>query len=193
MKHLDANFWNQQYIDSNTGWDMGKISPPLKKIIDELKDKDIAILIPGCGNAYEAQYLLDNGFTNITLIDIAPALVAELQKKWNGIDAINVIEGDFFQLEGTFDFILEQTFFCAIDPTLRVDYANKVNQLLSKNGQLKGVLFSVEFEKQGPPFGGTIEEYEKLFSPYFKTEFSPCFDSHPKRLGNESWVTLQKN
>jgi hypothetical protein len=41
-----------------TGWDLGLVSPQLK-IIDTLKDKDIAILIPGCGNTYEAAYLLE--------------------------------------------------------------------------------------------------------------------------------------
>jgi SAM-dependent methyltransferase len=192
MNKLDANFWNQQYIDSNIGWDMGMVSPPLKIIIDSLEDKSAAILIPGCGSAYEAQYLLDQGFTNITLIDIAPALVAKLQKRWEGIPEIKVIEGDFFKLQGQFDIILEQTFFCALDPTLRPAYAAQVAHILAPKGQLKGILFSVEFEKQGPPFGGTIESYEQLFAPYFSYHFAPCLDSHPRRMGNESWVTLQK-
>jgi hypothetical protein len=48
------------------------VSPPIKAYIDTLKNKDIAILIPGCGNTYEAAYLLlEQGFTNVTVIDIA--------------------------------------------------------------------------------------------------------------------------
>jgi hypothetical protein len=43
-------------------------------------NKDIAILIPGCGNTYEAAYLLEQGFTNVTVIDIAPTLVKILSK-----------------------------------------------------------------------------------------------------------------
>jgi hypothetical protein len=38
-----------------TGWDLGWYLP-IKNYIDTLKDKDIAILIPGCGNTYEAAY-----------------------------------------------------------------------------------------------------------------------------------------
>jgi hypothetical protein len=52
----------------------------LKKYIDTLKDKDIAILIPGCGNTYEAAYLLEQGFTNVTVIDIAPTLVKNIEQ-----------------------------------------------------------------------------------------------------------------
>jgi hypothetical protein len=52
---------------------------PIKNYIDTLKDKDIAILIPGCGNTYEAAYLLEQGFTNVT-IDIAPTLVKNIEQ-----------------------------------------------------------------------------------------------------------------
>jgi hypothetical protein len=42
-------------------------------------DKTNRILIPSCGNSYEAEYLLEQGFTN-TVIDIAPTSVAVLKK-----------------------------------------------------------------------------------------------------------------
>ena len=48
-------------------------------------DKTASILIPGCGNAYEAEYLLANGFKNITIIDIAPSLVAQLLQNLKNI------------------------------------------------------------------------------------------------------------
>jgi hypothetical protein len=49
-------------IRSNeTGWDLGQVSPPLKAYIDQLTDKNLRILIPGCGNSYEAEYLLEKG------------------------------------------------------------------------------------------------------------------------------------
>jgi len=72
---LDQDFWNQRYVEQQTGWDLGEASPPLVAIFDQIENKNASILIPGCGNAYEAQYLLEKGFTNITLIDIAPLLV----------------------------------------------------------------------------------------------------------------------
>jgi hypothetical protein len=44
------------------------------KLYRYFKNKDIAILIPGCGNTYEA-LIFRQGFTNVTVIDIAPTLV----------------------------------------------------------------------------------------------------------------------
>jgi hypothetical protein len=51
---------------------------PIKNYIDTLKDKDIAILNP-VGNTYEAAYL-EQGFTNVTVIDIAPTLVKNIEQ-----------------------------------------------------------------------------------------------------------------
>ena len=93
---LDGTFWNNQYNTNTTGWDLGEVSPPIKAYIDQLNNKDLRILIPGCGNSYEAGYLLQQGFTNITLIDIAPILVARLQEKYRNNENIKIIQGDFF-------------------------------------------------------------------------------------------------
>ncbi|WP_315822136.1 hypothetical protein [Paraflavitalea speifideaquila] len=71
---LNADYWDNRYQHQQTGWDIGYVSTPIKDYIDQLIHKDLAILIPGCGNSYEAEYLLQQGFTHITLIDIAPCL-----------------------------------------------------------------------------------------------------------------------
>ena len=80
-KTMSKEYWNNLYVKDETGWDIGFPSPAIKEYVDQLTNKDIAILIPGCGNAYEAEYLLALGFTNVTLIDIAPSLTAALEKK----------------------------------------------------------------------------------------------------------------
>jgi hypothetical protein len=64
-----ASYWDNRYLQNETGWDMHQVSPPLKEYIDGLKNKDLKILIPGCGKAYEADYLLEKQFHNTTLID----------------------------------------------------------------------------------------------------------------------------
>ena len=51
---LDKNFWNDIYVKSKTGWDVGEITTPLKEYFEQLNNKKNKILIPGCGNAYEA-------------------------------------------------------------------------------------------------------------------------------------------
>ena len=114
---LNEDYWSSRYLNNNTVWDMGKVSPPLKEYFEQLTNKPISILVPGCGNAYEAEYLLEKGFKNITLIDISPVLVNKLKKQFSDFlyKEINIICGDFFTLNQAFDLVVEQTFFCAID------------------------------------------------------------------------------
>lgn len=152
---LGETYWNNQYNAQTTAWDLGQVSPPIKEYIDQLESKELRILIPGCGNTYEAEYRLQQGFTNVTIIDIAPTLVKELKNKFTGNKNINIILGDFFNHTGEYDLILEQTFFCASNPLLRKIYVAKMNELLTDNGKLVGVLFGKEFEAKGLPFGGS--------------------------------------
>ncbi|MEP7237058.1 MAG: methyltransferase domain-containing protein [Ferruginibacter sp.] len=190
---LDENYWSNRYDDGTAVWDLGEVSPPLKNYIDQLADKNIRILIPGCGNTYEADYLLKLGFTDVTVIDIAPALVAQLKEKYKENHNIKIILGDFFKHEGEYDLVLEQTFFCAINPSLRKDYVAKMPGLLAPNGKLVGVLFNRRFEEQGPPFGGIQNEYEPMFAKdfTFKT-FEPCYNSFSKRKDTELFMILVK-
>lgn len=189
----DLNFWDQRWKDNQTGWDINQVSPPLKEYIDKLRNKKIAILIPGCGNAYEAEYLLRKGFNNVTVIDIAPTLVNKLKVKFAG-KPIKILLGDFFEHKGKYDLIVEQTFFCAINPALRKQYADKCFSLLNKEGKIAGLLFNKIFDKEGPPYGGTEEEYRHLFSEKFSLlQLNTCKTSIEPRKGNELFIEFQKN
>ena len=109
---LDADYWSNRYQQQQTGWDIGYGSTPLVEYLQSLKDKSISILIPGCGNAYEAEWLLQHGFTNVTVLDISPVLTAALEERFKG-QPIKIITGDFFEHKGQYDLILEQTFSCS--------------------------------------------------------------------------------
>lgn len=192
-KPLDKIYWDSQYQSNTIGWDLGEISPPLKAYINTLKDKTIRILIPGCGNTYEAEFLLEQGFTNVTVIDIAPTLVENLKTKFKDNSNINIVLGDFFEHQGEYDLILEQTFFCALPPTMRQKYVWKMHQLLAEKGKIAGLLFNRTFES-GPPFGGSQEEYTLLFQESFDfLKMEVCQDSAKPRAGSELFVELQKN
>ncbi|MFV5688066.1 methyltransferase [Flavobacterium sp. ZT3R25] len=192
-KPLDAAYWEAQYKTKATGWDLGKTSPPLQTYIDTLENKNIAILIPGCGNSYEAKYLLEHGFTNITVIDIAPTPVADLKEKFKNNSNIQIILGDFFEHQGKYDLIIEQTFFCALPPTLRQKYVWKMHQLLADEGKLAGLLFTRTFEVS-PPFGGSKEEYETLFTAAFEfLKMEVSLNSIAPRANSELFFELKKN
>ncbi|NII25783.1 methyltransferase [Pseudoflavitalea sp. X16] len=191
---LNAGYWDERYQTEQTSWDIGYISTPLKAYFDQLTNKYLAILIPGCGNSYEAEYLLQQGFTNITLIDIAPLLTEKLAVKFSQYVGrqLTIITGDFFALEGQYDLIIEQTFFCALQPSLRKDYMHKMYELLKPGGKLVGVLFNRTFEG-GPPFGGSMEEYKGLFEQKFTLHtLTPCYNSIPPRSGAEVFMIARK-
>jgi SAM-dependent methyltransferase len=190
---LDQNYWDNQYQANATGWDLGQVSPPIKTYIDTIENKDAKILIPGCGNTYEAEYLLQLGFTNITVIDIAPTLVENLKQKFANNKNIIVVLDDFFEHQGKYDFIIEQTFFCALPPTMRQKYVWKMHQLLSDYGKLIGLLFNREFEVS-PPFGGSLNEYEQLFYKAFTfNSLSLAVNSIPSRANTELFFEFQKS
>ncbi|PKR80923.1 SAM-dependent methyltransferase [Brumimicrobium salinarum] len=192
LENLDQEFWNSKYENNLTGWDLGMVSPPIKGYVDQLEDKNLRILIPGAGNAYEAEYLIENGFKDITVIDIAPRLIQNLKKKFEGDSAIQLIHGDFFEHEGEYDLIIEQTFFCAIHPLLRPKYVEKMKTLLSEDGKLCGLLFNRKFEG-GPPFEGNKQEYEELMKDDLHIKIiEKCYNSHPARKDTELWIQLQK-
>lgn len=192
-KPLDQDYWDAQYKAKATGWDLGTVSPPIQEFIDTIKDKNSAILIPGGGNSYEAEYLLQQGFTNITVIDIAPTLIEVLQQKFVNNPNINIILGDFFGHKGQYDWIIEQTFFCALPPTMRPKYVWKMHQLLAPKGKIAGLLFNREFE-EGPPFGGNKVEYSNLFSGAFTIgKMEICANSVAPRANSELFIELEKN
>lgn len=187
------DFWDSHWQSEQTGWDIGYPSPPIAHYMSQYPDKDAAILIAGCGNAYEAEFLLQQGFRNITLVDIAPTAVQRLQEKFSASPEVQVICSDFFQHRGNYDLMIEQTFFCAIPPANRADYARQAASLLRKNAKLVGLLFDVEFEKEGPPYGGSTEAYRLLFEPYFNIRtMEPSYNSIPPRSGAEVFINFSK-
>ena len=187
------DYWEQRYINEQTGWDIGEVSAPLKEYFDQLQNKDLKILIPGGGNAHEASYLHHAGFTNVYVLDIAEQPKVNFLSSHPDFPADHWIGEDFFQHTGSYDLIVEQTFFCAIDPNRRAEYARKCHQLLNNSGKLAGVLFNCSFDG-GPPFGGTETEYRKYFELLFRFKiWSACYNSIKPREMRELFIILEKN
>lgn len=189
---LDSNYWNDRYNSGNTGWDIQVVSRPIKEYLDQLTNKDLSILIPGCGNAHEAKYANSIGFENVHILDFAELAIQNFISTHTNFKKDNIHIEDIFLHVNQYDLIIEQTLFCAIDPTLRSKYAKKMYDLLNDGGKLVGLLFDREFES-GPPFGGNKEEYLNYFSPLFNIKtFEKCYNSIDPRSGSELFVILEK-
>ena len=156
---LDKTYWEKRYEEGEIGWNIGYAATPLKRYIDQLDDKSIKILIPGAGHSYEAEYLWNKGFKNVYVLDVALQPLMNLKRRTTDFPQAQLLHLDFFDLNDRFDLILEQTFFCALHPSLRTSYVSKVDQLLKPNGKLAGLLFDFDLSASGPPFGGHIQTY----------------------------------
>jgi SAM-dependent methyltransferase len=191
--NLSESFWENKYKLNKIGWDLGEVSPPLKAYFDQLTNKELKILIPGGGNSHEAEYLFNNGFKNVYVVDLSKTALDNIKSRVPNFPDVQLILGDFFNLNTTFDLVIEQTFFCAINISLRENYALKMKELLNKNGKLVGLMFDAVLNEKHPPFGGNKKEYTTYFESHFSMDiFTKCYNSFHNRQGMELFVKFVK-
>ena len=189
---LNKNYWEERYQKGEVGWNVGEITKPIKEYIDQLTDKNIKILIPGAGNGYELEYLINNGFRNSSVVDYAETPLENIKKRIPDLNENQIINADFFELEGKFDLIIEQTFFCALNPELREEYVRKMKTILNPKGKIAGLLFQFPLTSEGPPFGGSKEEYTSLFQNDFNIiKMETAYNSISPRSSKELFVIFE--
>ncbi len=190
--NLDKAYWENRYTNKQVAWNIGYPSTPLKTYIDQLESKTLKILIPGAGNSYEAEYLWNKGFKNVYVLDFAKQPLYNLKQRVEAFPEAQLVHSDFFELNDTFDLILEQTFFCALNPDLRKSYAEKMHPLLKPKGKLVGLFFDFELTESGPPFGGNLSEYKSLFKKSFEIKtLELSINSIKERQGKELFFIFE--
>ncbi len=193
MQKLSPEYWNKTYETHQTGWDIGAVSTPLKAYFDQLTDKSLRILIPGAGNAYEAEYLWQQGFKNVFVLDFSEAAMAGFLARFPEFPVSHILIEDFFQHSDEYDLIVEQTFFTSIFPSQRKEYAAKTAELLKSGGKLMGLVFNHPFHFEGPPYSTEPDEYRNLFAPYYHFKiFETAFNSIKPRKERELFFVLVK-
>ena len=192
-----ASFWESRYKDGEIGWDLGEETPVFSAIAKKLKPGKICIL--GCGNGYDAIAFSKKGFS-VTAVDFAETPIHNLETNARSLSlSIETIKKDIFDLtpdySSQFDYIIEQTCFCAIDPLKRKQYSNLVHDLLKVGGKLIGLwmLLDKDIIDGGPPFGVKENEIKKLFSTKWKIT-EDCFpiQSIEARKGREKLIVFEK-
>ncbi|WP_417213175.1 methyltransferase domain-containing protein [Bizionia sp.] len=190
---LSESFWDSRYQNQDTGWDLGEVSLSIKTYFDQLKDTSLKILIPGAGNSYEAEYLFLNGFKNVCIADLSKTALDNFKNRVPSFPSENLRHTNVFDMNETFDIIIEQTFFCALNPNLREAYAKKMHSLLNPNGKLVGLLFDKPLFTERPPFGGSKAEYITYFKPYFELDiFETSYNSVASREDSELFIKFLK-
>jgi methyl halide transferase len=179
-------------------FDAGVVCPALVEIDREGIIPNGRALVPGCGRGYDVTYLANENRVvyGIDIVQIAiDAATARLESipDEEGVNKANsrFQLASFFELptdqDSQFDFIYDYTFFCALDPSLREAWADKMSQLVKSNGILCTIIFPICQKVGGPPFAVSLSVYRDLleargFTSMRLADLSPE-SSHPNRGG----------
>ena len=193
----NSKFWEDLYIEDEATWDLGGNTPIFESISKEINPGRICIL--GCGRGYDAVMFAKKKF-EVTAIDFAPSAIKCINQL--AIDSkvkIKTLKANIFNLSNNymnqFDYVIEQTCFCAINPKNRKNYKNLVSNLLVKGGCLIGLWFPLDkdLSEGGPPWATSVEEVKNLFSDGWvieREEFSSL--SIKPRANREKLIIFRK-
>ncbi len=186
-----AEFWDHRFRNGVTPWDAGGVPEDLQRFTKDHGEQP-RTLIPGCGSAWEARWLLDLGWP-VTALDFSPAAIAAA-RPIVGPHQDSLLLADFFRFEvmEPFELVYERAFLCALPRTLWADWASRLPALLKPGGLLAGYFFFQDSPK-GPPFGIRPEALEDLLAPAFELlDDRAVNDSIPVFAGFERWQVWQR-
>lgn len=164
-----SDFWEELYRNNTVAWDLRTPTPAFIDLLNSeyfLNKKKM--LVVGCGYGYDAIEAAKKGF-NVTALDFSETAI-EFAKTLAGKEkvSVNFLVEDFFNLNtsflNSFEIIFDYVTYCAIDPTRRKEYADKISQLLKPEGLFAIILFPVENRVGGPPFAVDVNEATNFFS-----------------------------
>jgi SAM-dependent methyltransferase len=198
MQHNPRDLeWQRRYEEKDTPWDKGAPSPALA---DYLRGHRMAgrVLVPGCGRGHDARAVAAQPEATVIGLDLSTVAVLQARKLVpESMSNLSFVAGDFFHLPegsaGTFDWIVEHTCFCAIDPGQRDDYVRTAARALRTGGRIFGIFYLNPDSQTAPPFPVTREQLSALFDPHFALleEWVPQH-SFPGRERRELVRLLQK-
>src|SRR6185503_2352431 len=161
-----ARKWEEDYERQTDGWDLGGPTPAFKRLISSRQLIPGRMIVLGSGRGHDAREFARHGF-QVTAVDFASQAVQEMQRLASPDAPVEILQHDIFTLPETFnhsfDYVLEYTCFCAIDPKRRAEYADLVTRLLKPTGIFIDLAFPLDGRKGGPPFAVTESEIMGLF------------------------------
>src|SRR5512135_2189576 len=165
----DVNFpdkWEANYEQGTDGWDLGGATPAFRRLASTGQLPPGRLIVLGAGRGHDAREFARHGF-QVAAVDFSAYAVAEMKRLAQAEAPIEALQHDLFTLphalDGLFDYVLEYTCFCAIDPTRRPEYASVVSRLLKPGGTYIDLAFPLDGRAGGPPFAVSEEELLRLW------------------------------
>ena len=208
------DYWQGRFEQSDTPWQLNRASTVLMEALDELESGGFSlaekqVLSPGCGRGVDALEVASRG-ARVLAVDWSSTAVEDLKSRYEALrsschGAVQVVAGDFLAMEPQpVDIVIEHTFFCAIDPSMRKTYAEKIAQWTKPGGFLVGNFFvlgeevvktlpglSLTQRGEGPPFASTVKELHGLLLPNFEeVVLRPAKNPDPDRRPEMEWVGI---
>ncbi|NOZ04408.1 MAG: methyltransferase domain-containing protein [FCB group bacterium] len=190
-------FWEEKYQSGKAYWDLGGPTPVFEELAAGLNNGRVCII--GSGRGYDAIVFAKRGL-EVTIVDFAPSAIeaAEREARKAGVTII-ARQMDLFYLPGEysdeFDYVIEQTCFCAIDPGRRREYENVVWRILKTGGKLIGLWFPIDknHSSEGPPWSVSVAEIKRLFGKRWELEREefPELSIKPRK-GREKLMIFRK-
>lgn len=191
MTSIDnPEYWETRYLEENTPWDLGQAAPPF---VSMLISKEAPIpgraAVLGCGRGYDALIFAAHGFETIGF-DFSASAIEDAQLLADTVGSTaKFMQRDIFELPGEFenyfDYVIEHTCFCAINPQKRFDYVDVVNSILKPGGETIAVFFTHN-RPGGTPYGLDPTEIKQYMHRGFETiSLYPVINSVPNRIDQE--------
>ena len=196
---LDINtpaFWEEIYQGDRAGWDLGGPTPALRRLLLSGEFAPGRTIVLGAGRGHDARAFARQGFV-VTAVDFAADAVRGMRALADPHAPIEILQADIFTLpyalDKTFDYVIEYTCFCAIDPARRAEYADLVARLLKPGGIYIGLFFPLDQREGGPPFAVASSEILTLFDArgFTRLRRETPTDSVPQRQGLEELLIWQ--
>jgi len=186
---MELSYWESKWRKGKTGFHMKDGYPGLEKYWDSINlDKNPTVFVPLCGKSKDLMWLADR-CKRVVGVEISGLAVEQFFSENTLVsdkssfanftiyrsENIELWKGDFFKLPKhklpRFDLVYDRAALIALPPKMRIDYVNKLFDLISENTKI--LLQQFEYRQQempGPPFSVTTDEIKHLFANRFSIQ-----------------------
>jgi len=188
--------WDRPYHGNRRpGWDTGRPSTELKKVVEDGTVRPGRAVVLGCGTGTNAVYLARKGF-DITAIDIAPAALArgEAKARQAGV-RVRFLLADVLAPPplGAFDFIFDRGCYHHVRRLDAAGFVKAVCGLARGGTQVLILAGNANEPRRGGPPRVKEDEIRRDFSAPFDVQWlrEIRFDTpNPERQGALAWSVL---
>lgn len=157
VTYASKTYWDEAYADKRYGdsydwygaWaEKGLSGQSIGDVVRPVVAKDAKILVLGCGNSNMSVLMHEEGYRDITNVDIAEPVIAQMRESYGHIDGLKWHAMDASALalaDGSFDAVIEKGLFDALfagTGALTEKVLAEVQRVLRPGGSLVSITFS---------------------------------------------------